>query len=151
VQGEFFQVDSTLDEKGRLLLPARLRKKLAAAGIDTLVFLYYPGMGIFGYTPDEWHRQVVGRIQDADSFHPDVLTFVHGLVAGAATVEVDKQGRLLIPPKLRAKAGIDRAIILQALMGRLEVWDARRWAEREAAAEAAVPALHGTPSVGKGA
>jgi MraZ protein len=151
VQGEFFQVDSTLDEKGRLLLPARLRKKLAAAGIDTLYFLYYPGMGLYGFTFEEWQKQVMSRIQGKDAFDPEVLSYVHGVLAGATSVEVDGQGRLLIPPKLRTKAGIEREVVMHGVVDRLEVWNPQRWADREASSEASVASIHAKPSSGKGA
>ena len=134
---ELFQVDATLDGKGRLVLPARLRKKMEMFDIHTIVLLFVPGMSIFGFTLDEWKRQVVGRLADADPFNPQVMTFAHGMLAGATTVDVDAQGRVLIPPKLRQKAGLVRNVVVQALMGRLEIWDAEQWAERERLAEAA--------------
>lgn len=148
--GELFQVDATLDPKGRIVLPARLRKKLEASGIDSLVFMCYPQLSIFAFTPEEWDRQVAGRLTNADPFNPQVLTFAHGLLAGASSVDIDGQGRVLIPPKLREKAGLDRKVVVQAFMGRLEIWDADRWAERERAAEEGVPSLGGTPGANEG-
>lgn len=143
--GELFQVDATLDPKGRIVLPARLRKKLEASGIQSLVFMCYPGLSIFGFTPQEWERQVESRLANADPFNPEVLTFAHGLLAGASSVDIDGQGRVLLPPKLREKAGLDRKVVVQAFLGRLEIWDADRWSAREQAAEAGVPSLGGTP------
>lgn len=148
--GELFQVDVTLDGKGRLVLPARLRKKLDAAGLTTLILMYVPGMSIFGFTEEEWQRQVVGRLKNADPFNPKVMTFAHGMIAGASTVDVDSQGRILIPPKLRDKAGLHRAIVLQGLMDRIEIWDAERWQAREREAEAETPSLGGIPNAGQG-
>jgi len=149
VLGELFQVDATLDGKGRLVLPARLRKKLESANLRTLVLMYMPGMSIFGFTEEEWDRQVVSRLSDADPFNPKVLTFTHGMIAGATTVDVDSQGRVLVPPKLREKAGLTRDIVMQGLMNRIEVWDATRWQAREAEAEAEAPHLGGIP-LGRG-
>lgn len=143
--GELFQVDATLDGKGRLVLPARLRKKLEAANLQTIVLMYMPGMSIFGFTEDEWERQVVSRLANADPFNPKVLTFTHGMIAGASRVDVDSQGRVLVPPKLREKAGLTRDIVMQGLMNRIEVWDAARWAAREAEAESEAPRLGGIP------
>lgn len=145
---ELFQVDATLDGKGRLVLPARLRKKMDAQDTRTIVLMYYPGMSVFGFTVPEWKRQVVSRLANADPFNPKVMAFAHGMVAGASTVDVDSQGRVLIPPKLRRKAGLSRHVVLQAFLDRLEIWDAERWAERETEAEAEAPTLGGIPSIG---
>jgi MraZ protein len=147
---ELFQVDTLLDEKGRLILPARLRKKLTAQGITTLVLMNVPGMGLFGFTPEDWRAQVLSRIDGNDLLARHALTVAHGLIAGAHTVDVDGQGRVLIPPKLRAKAGLEKTIVLQALLGRIEIWDAERWARREAAAEAAVQDVDGLSGQGMG-
>lgn len=149
--GEFFQVDTTVDEKGRLILPARLRKKLTGNSISSLVLMYYPGMAIFGFTPKDWEEKVVSRVSQADFLSSPALTLAHGLIAGANSVDIDGQGRVLLPPKMRAKAGLGKNIVLQSFLGRIEIWDADRWAAREAAAEAAVPELGGLSSIGKGA
>jgi MraZ protein len=56
------------------------------------------------------------------------------LLAGAQSVEIDGQGRILIPPKMRDEAGLDRALVLQTVGERLEIWAADRWAARLAEA-----------------
>lgn len=138
VLGEEFQVDAKLDPKGRLVLPARLRKKLEAAGIDSLVLMYNPQFGaVMAYTPEDFRAQVELPLrQRSNPLGRQAMLAQHALLANATAVDLDNQGRLNVPPLIRDKADLTRDLVMHTVMGRLEIWNAERWAARLAAAEA---------------
>ncbi len=132
MKGEYLQVDATLDPKGRLILPAKLRRKLQAAGIGTLVFKVHPNLkAIFALTVEDWKKKVEEPLGNAFIFDTTSLEIQHALMGGAQTLDIDKQGRINIPSKMREEAGLDRELVLQALDGRLEVWAADLWEARK--------------------
>ncbi len=138
MKGEYLQVDAKLDPKGRLVLPAKLRRKLQAEGIDSLVFMIYPGFkAIFAFTVDDWKEKVEKPLDEVFVFDPDAMMLSHALLGGSQTVDIDKQGRMLVPPKMREEAGLDRALVLQTVPGRLEIWSNEAWEARKAEAAAA--------------
>ncbi len=133
MKGEHLHVDAKLDPKGRLVLPARLRRKLQASGIDSLVFMIYPNFqAIFAFTPEDWEKKVLERLDGGFIFDPRIMVLAHALESGSQGVEIDKQGRILVPPKMRAEAGLDRELVLQTVQGRLEIWAADAWEARKA-------------------
>lgn len=120
--------EHSLDEKGRLVLPASFRGLLAPGG--------YVGqldrcLGV--WTPDAF-GDLVSRLNErirAGEANPMSL---RALTANAADVKPDSQGRIGIPQRLRDFAGIDRDAVVIGAYDRVEVWSRERWAE--AAAEA---------------
>jgi MraZ protein len=142
VKGEYLQVDAKLDPKGRLVLPARLRRKLAELDISSLVFMVHPNLkAIFAFTPEDWKQKVEDRLDAAFIFDAQSLVLAHALMGGAQSVDVDKQGRILVPPKMRDEAGLDRELVLQTLQGRLEIWSAEAWEARKAEVAAALKGI----------
>ena len=76
----------------------------------------------FGKVEDEW----AGR----DPFDEEVLAFVHGVLAPAQDIELDKQGRLRIPANLRELAAIDREVEINSVLDRIEIWSRAAWEKR---------------------
>lgn len=133
MKGEHLQVDAKLDPKGRLVLPAKLRRKLQAAGITSLVFMIYPNFqAIFAFTPEDWEEKVLARLDGGFIFDPRIMVLAHALESGSQGVDIDKQGRILVPPKMRVEAGLDRELVLQTVQGRLEIWAVDAWEARKA-------------------
>lgn len=138
------QAEATLDAKGRLALPAPLRRAMAAQGVDQLVLTFYRG-AVWGWTPDEFERSVEAPLGEADPFNPSVMDFAHALLAPAQDVEVDRQGRIRVPPLLRELAGLDREITVNSLQNRIELWDRGAWTEHFKASLQRAPASEGLP------
>lgn len=133
MKGEYLQVDAKLDPKGRLILPAKLRRRLQADGISTLVFKVHPILkAIFALTVDDWKKKVEEPLANAFLFDAVSLDIQHALMGGAQSLDIDRQGRINVPPKMREEAGLDRELVLQVLNGRLEVWASDRWEARQA-------------------
>jgi MraZ protein len=112
----------TLDPKGRVILPAAFRDELAegvvmTVGMDTCIVVH---------PTRDWDRVVDGlrALQTTDAKQ---RRFVRAVLANAHPGELDKQGRITIPARLRAWAGLtkDVAVIGQDL--RVELWDRERW------------------------
>lgn len=123
------QSHATVDAKGRLALPAPLRRALAEAGEGQLVLTFSKG-AIWGWTPAEFEKTVERPMEDADPFADDVMDFVHALLAPAQDVDIDNQGRIRIPQPLRDLAHVDREVVVNSMLNRIEIWDREAWDQR---------------------
>lgn len=113
----------SLDVKGRMAIPAKFREKLSSGaiitrGLDNCLFL-------FG--SKEWET-LVAKLTALPLAQANSRAFVRLMLSGAADVEFDSQGRILIPDYLRAYAGLERQVIIAGLYSRAEIWDVDRWA-----------------------
>lgn len=121
-----------LDEKGRLAIPKKFRAVLAKGavvtrGLDTCLFLY---------TKEEWKKLAV-KLADLPFSQANTRAFARLMLAGAMDVELDKQGRVILPEYLRNFAGLKKQIIVAGLYNRLELWDQKHWSEYTARTEKA--------------
>jgi MraZ protein len=111
-----------LDTKGRMAIPAKFRDKLSAGaiitrGIDNCLF-------VFANT--EWEK-LAQKLIALPLAQADARAFVRLMLSGATDVEIDSQGRILIPDSLRKYAGIKKEVIVAGLYNRIEVWDEATW------------------------
>lgn len=129
--GERCQVTTTLDDKGRLALPARLRHKLRDAGINGLVLATIDG-SLKLYLPGFFRERVEAPIAEMDPFDPETQILHHAILAGATDCPVDKQGRLRVPAALQDEAGFGPGseVILHSILDWVEVFSVEAWAER---------------------
>jgi MraZ protein len=122
--GEFIH---TIDEKGRLTVPAKFRADLAAGlvvtrGIDRCLAIYPMGA---------WER-LAERVSALPLTDRRARAFRRLVFANASDAIPDKQGRVLIPPRLREYAGLDSEVIVTGLDTYIEVWSVDAWnQERE--------------------
>ena len=118
----------SLDDKGRLSIPAVLRHTLHefyAPNDNTLVVTRYFENCLVIYPKAIWleiQEQLLGLQNDAGS-----RAFLRQFCASASVCNVDRQGRILIPPKLRQYAEIDSEALLIGVVKKLEVWSPVRW------------------------
>jgi MraZ protein len=111
-----------IDQKGRLAIPARFRNKLSKGavvtkGLDDCLSLY---------TKDEWNN-LAEKLAALPIAKANARAFARMMLAGAMDVELDKQGRMLIPEYLRKYAGVKKKIIIAGLYNRIEIWDEIKW------------------------
>jgi MraZ protein len=119
----------TLDPKGRLTVPSSLRPDLSATfyatrGLDRCIFIY---------TIEEWEN-LVENIHALPFMKGDVRSFNRVFFSGASLLEMDKQGRVLLPANLKEYAGIDKDIVIAGVGSRLELWAAASWEQELAQA-----------------
>jgi len=117
---------SALDEKGRILLPAGART-LAEAN-DHAVWYLTGGFddSIFVFPADKW-KDLLDLIQEAATLDPEMMDFLRFFTGMAAKSKLDGQGRLTVPPTLRAYAGIDREAVVIGVRDHLQIWSKDSW------------------------
>lgn len=113
---------STLDAKSRVLLPAALRKQLG--GAETKGFVV--NRDVFSeclvlYPMEEWNR-TSAQVASLNRFDPDNVEFIRRFLNGATPVELDANGRLLIPKTLMAYAQLGKDIVFTGMGDRIEIW-----------------------------
>ncbi len=129
--GDFFEGVSelTLDAKGRLAVPTRYREHLierCGGRLMITVDALQRCLAIYPLTEWELIRPSLNQLSSLNS----KTSHVKRVILGSATeVEMDKTGRVLIPPKLRKHALLDRKIILAGQGKKFELWDEQKWDE----------------------
>ncbi len=117
----------TIDDKGRLSIPSRFRQTLQDRGQNVLVLTDFDAC-ITAYPLDVWAR-LEERLQNQSSFERDIRAFLRLFYSGASECPVDGQGRILVSPQHREKAGLTREVIIVGALNRIEIWDLHRWEE----------------------
>jgi MraZ protein len=121
-----------LDDKGRLILPAKFRDELA----EGLVITKGQERCLYIWPIAEFAR-IADSLRTAPVTQKGPRDFMRVLYAGASDEVPDKQGRITLPPALRAYAGLDRECVVIGANSRVEVWDAAAWEAYLAAQEQA--------------
>ncbi|MDY2700762.1 MAG: division/cell wall cluster transcriptional repressor MraZ [Lachnospiraceae bacterium] len=114
----------SIDAKGRLIVPSKFREQLKDEFVITKGF---DGC-LYGYTMEEWSN-IEEKFKTVTLTSKDARKFLRFFFSGASTCEVDKQGRILIPPNLREYAGLDKEIVSAGVYSRIEIWSKDRWEE----------------------
>lgn len=120
-----------LDEKGRLILPARFRDALDGGLVVTRT--QERALAVY---PKETFEALMAPVSNAPSTLKQVRDYQRMLTAGASFEVPDKQGRITIPPILRSYAGLDRDVVVIGAMNRAEIWDAALWERYSETSEA---------------
>ena len=120
-----------LDEKGRLILPAKYRDELA----EGLVITRFQERCL-AIWPVATFAELVQGVRGASSSQ-QVRDYQRMLASGASDETPDKQGRVTIPQHLRTYAGLDRDCVVVGAINRVEIWDAAAWQAYEASKESA--------------
>ena len=118
------EYNHTLDTKGRLIIPAKFRETLGEE------FVISKGMDgcLFVYAGDDWNA-FEQKLTSLPLINKEARQFARFFLAGAATVEVDKQGRILLPAHLREFAGLEKDVVLVGVGSRVEIWSKDKWME----------------------
>ena len=116
------EYNHTIDTKGRLIVPAKFRESL---GEEFVVTKGLDGC-LFVYDEAEWSA-FEEKLKTLPITNKDARNFVRFFLAGATTVEVDKQGRILIPNVLREFAGLEKDVVFLGVGSRIEIWSRQAW------------------------
>ena len=119
-----------LDDKGRLILPAKFRAELA----DGLVVTRGQERCLYVFAMDEFVR-IADQMRTAPVTSKSVRDYLRVFLSGASDEAPDKQGRITLPPVLREYAGLTRDVAVIGAGSRLEIWDAEAWSTYLAATE----------------
>ena len=115
---------NTLDEKGRILFPARMRNELTE---NTLMVTQGPDGCLWLFTLDEWKVFSSKLMESASPFNPNSRLVLRRLIAPAQPVEFDKAGRISIPQSLREFAGLSKDCVILGINKYIELWDAAKY------------------------
>ncbi|WP_312178654.1 division/cell wall cluster transcriptional repressor MraZ [Arthrobacter sp.] len=111
-----------LDEKGRLILPAKFRDELA----EGLVLTRGQERCIYVFSQKEFEK-VHEQMRQAPLSSRQARDYIRVFLSGASDEVPDKQGRITIPPALRSYAGLGRELAVIGAGTRAEIWDATAW------------------------
>lgn len=120
-------VEHSLDDKGRLVVPARFRERLGAGFFLTIA---QPDPCLALFPASSW-AEICARIEAAPIKDAEFRSFVRHLFAHTEELSCDAQGRLVLPAALRAYAKIDRDVISIGSLTRVEVWAREKYAHEE--------------------
>lgn len=118
------EYNHTLDAKGRMFVPSKFREELGESFIVTL------GLDncLFAFSADEF-EQLKRKLDALPISNKDARQFARFFFAGACECETDKQGRIMIPAKLRAYAQLEKNVTVVGVSTRLELWNTQKWEE----------------------
>lgn len=116
------EYEHSLDTKGRLIMPAKLRidmgeKFIVTKGLDGC---------LFAFSQNEW-LNFESKLKALPLSDKNARNFVRFFLSGATECELDKQGRFLIPANLRSAANLDKDTVIIGVGTRLEIWDKATW------------------------
>ena len=125
--GEYIHI---LDNKNRLSLPVKFRRKMGKKIIIT------PGLDncLFVFTMNEWQKISI-KLSGSSLLQSDARSFNRFMFGGAAEVDVDKIGRILIPDFLKERANLKSRVVVIGVQSRVEIWNDKAWASYKKAVE----------------
>src|SRR5205085_12565847 len=117
------EYEHTIDDKNRLTLPAKFRHRYAEGIVVTR------GMDgcLFAYTPEDWERVVQDSLGTLNTLSQRGRRMQRFFFSGAAEAELDKQGRVGLPPALLEHAKLGRDVVVAGVYDHLEIWDRAAW------------------------
>lgn len=117
--GEYNHV---VDTKGRMFIPAKFREELGerfivTIGLDRCLFVF----------PAETFNIYKEKLDAISLANKDARNFTRFFFAGAGECEFDKQGRIMLPQKLRTYANLEKDVTVVGVSGRIEIWNKEDW------------------------
>ena len=116
------EYEHSIDNKKRIALPKKFRELLGSEvvitrGLDGCLFIY---------PMDKW-RKLAKKLSEMPMGDFGVRSFVRLILSGAAGVEIDSQGRILIPDYLKKYAFLDKDVVIVGIFDRIEIWSRDKW------------------------
>ncbi len=116
------EYEHSLDAKGRLIMPAKLREDMQEK------FIITKGLDgcLFGFSQKEW-ANFEEKLKTLPLTNKNARDFVRFFLSGAMECEIDKQGRFLISSNLREYANMEKDVVIIGVGTRLEIWNREKW------------------------
>jgi len=120
----------TIDSKKRLAVPSKFRNELGnkavvTRGLDKCLFIY----------PLKAWKDLAQKLGTLPVGEAGTRSFIRLMLAGATDVDVDRQGRILLPDYLKGYAALKKSVTIAGLYNRLEIWDEKKWSVYKSRAE----------------
>ncbi len=119
--------EHSIDEKGRLSVPVKFRENIVDNHGGRIVLTNLPRCLVI-YTPEQW-ESIEAKASNLSALKSNVQAFLRYFYSGATECDLDRQGRILIPPTLRSAAALDRQVVLAGMLNKIEIWSQERWDE----------------------
>jgi MraZ protein len=121
------EYEHTLDDKKRISLPKQFRgafgkRFVITRGLDNC---------LYAFSAAGWER-IASKLQSLSIADADTRGFSRFMLSGAAEVEIDSVGRILIPDHQKTYAGLKKRVVFTGVSDRVEIWDADRWSAYKA-------------------
>ena len=116
------EYEHSLDAKGRLIMPSKLRESIGEK------FIITKGLDgcLFGFSKQEW-TNFEEKLKTLPLTNKNARDFVRFFLSGATECEIDKQGRFLIVANLRQYASMKKDVVIIGVGTRIEIWDKEKW------------------------
>ncbi|UMZ73249.1 division/cell wall cluster transcriptional repressor MraZ [Natranaerofaba carboxydovora] len=124
------EYNHTIDNKGRIIVPAKFRKDLGESfvltrGLDSCIFIY---------PQSEW-KQLEQKLKALPLTKGDARAFSRFFLSGATECALDNQGRIQIPENLRFHADLKKEVVVIGVSSRVEIWSKENWKDYQSEAE----------------
>ena len=118
------EYEHSLDAKGRLIMPAKLREDIGEK------FIVTKGLdgSLFGFSQNEWNN-FQEKLKSLPLTNKNARDFVRLFLSGAIECELDKQGRFLLTGNLREYAHLEKEVAIIGVGTRIEIWNKDKWKE----------------------
>ena len=116
------EYEVTLDAKGRFLLPAGIRKQIPEDAGEKFVVARGFEKCLTLYPKKNWDP-ILAELSKVSEYKAENREFLRYFTMGASLSELDSAGRMLIPPNLKAHAGLEKDIVLVSVINKIEIWD----------------------------
>lgn len=117
---------NSIDLKCRMIVPAKHREELGykcvlTRGIDKCLYIY---------PASEWEK-FMEKLSELPSSDANARAFIRHFYANAVEIEIDKQGRMVLPQELREYANIEKDLVTIGIMNKVEIWSKEEWGKAE--------------------
>jgi len=120
--------EHSVDEKGRLAIPSKFREALDSESRIPVFFITNFDKCLVAYPEKEW-KELEQKISELPQFDPKVISFQRYYISGAAECQIDKAGRILLPPNLRRFANLEKECMVSGAVSKFEIWSRESWQE----------------------
>ncbi len=121
----FGRYEHSLDDKGRVILPSKFRQHFEHGGYLT----EYQDGCLSLWTPDEFELQMESMLEKANAGRSD-RNMVRLWASTSHEMEIDRQGRMAIPARLREYAGLESDVLVLGAIDRVELWNRDSWDQK---------------------
>ena len=120
------EYEVTLDAKGRFLLPVGLKKQLPDDASEKFVIARGFEKCLTLYPKKNWDP-IMAELIKVNDYKAENREFLRYFTMGAAEMELDTAGRLLVPPNLKSYAGLEKEVVLVSVINKIEIWDKSKY------------------------